>query len=116
MPRPTASCAVAWADPILERNRCAASRFVGREVRGPGRQVGARRRDRQAELGRLEEAEEDLRKAIRVSEELGERQLASWTWRALAEVSERRGDKAEAERRRSSGCGVRDEAEAKGPR
>jgi class 3 adenylate cyclase/tetratricopeptide (TPR) repeat protein len=49
------------------------------------------------ELGRLDEAEEDLRKAIRISEELGERQLASWTWRALARVSERRGDHAEAE-------------------
>lgn len=48
------------------------------------------------ELGRMDEAEEDLRKAIRISEELGERQLASWTWRALAKVSERRGDKAEA--------------------
>jgi class 3 adenylate cyclase/tetratricopeptide (TPR) repeat protein len=51
------------------------------------------------ELGRLDEAEEDLRKAIRISEELGERQLASWTWRALARVSERRGDHAEAEER-----------------
>jgi class 3 adenylate cyclase/tetratricopeptide (TPR) repeat protein len=64
------------------------------------------------ELGRLDEAEEDLRRAIRISEELGERQLASWTWRALAKVSERRGDRAEAERRllRSR------EAEAQGPR
>jgi tetratricopeptide (TPR) repeat protein len=51
------------------------------------------------ELGRLDEAEEDLQKAIRISEELGERQLASWTWRALARVSERRGDRAEAEER-----------------
>jgi class 3 adenylate cyclase/tetratricopeptide (TPR) repeat protein len=51
------------------------------------------------ELGRLDEAEADLRKAIRISEELGERQLASWTWRALARVSERRGDHAEAEQR-----------------
>jgi tetratricopeptide (TPR) repeat protein len=55
------------------------------------------------ELGRLDEAEETLRAAIRVSEELGERQLASWTWRALAEVSERRGDHAEAELRRRRG-------------
>ena len=63
------------------------------------------------ELGLLDGAEEDLRKAIRVSEELGERQLASWTWRALARVSERRGDDAEAEERfrRSS------EAEARRP-
>jgi tetratricopeptide (TPR) repeat protein len=51
------------------------------------------------ELGRLDEAEDDLRKAIRISEELGELQMASWTWRALARVSERRGDHAEAEDR-----------------
>ena len=64
------------------------------------------------ELGRLDEAEEDLRKAIRISEELGERQLASWTWRALARVSERRGDEAEAEQRLRRSR----EAEARGPR
>jgi class 3 adenylate cyclase/tetratricopeptide (TPR) repeat protein len=64
------------------------------------------------ELGRLDEAEEDLRKAIRISEELGERQLASWTWRALAQVSERRGDEAEAEQRLRRSR----EAEARGPR
>jgi class 3 adenylate cyclase/tetratricopeptide (TPR) repeat protein len=51
------------------------------------------------ELGLLDEAEEDLSLAIRISEELGERQLAGWTWRALARVSERRGDQAEAEER-----------------
>ena len=51
------------------------------------------------ELGRLEEAEEDLRQAVRISEELGERQLAGWTWRALARVAEKRGDHAEAEAR-----------------
>jgi class 3 adenylate cyclase/tetratricopeptide (TPR) repeat protein len=51
------------------------------------------------ELGRLDEAEEDLRNAIRISDEIGERQLASWTWRALARVAERRGDQAEAEKR-----------------
>jgi tetratricopeptide (TPR) repeat protein len=64
------------------------------------------------ELGRLDEAEEDLRSAIRISEELGERQLASWTWRALARVSERRGDQAEVEQhmRRAR------KAEAQGPR
>jgi hypothetical protein len=50
--------------------------------------------------------------AIRISEELGERQLASWTWRALAKVSERRGDKAEAEQRLRRSR----EAEAQGPR
>jgi tetratricopeptide (TPR) repeat protein len=64
------------------------------------------------ELGRLDEAEEDLRKAIRISEELGERQLASWTWRALARVSERRGDRAEAEQRLRRSR----EAEAQRPR
>ena len=63
------------------------------------------------ELGRYDEAEEDLKKAIRISEELGERQLASWTWRALAEVSERRGDHAEAEQRRRRSR----EAEERGP-
>ena len=51
------------------------------------------------DLGRLDEAEEDLRQAVRISEELGERQLASWTWRALARVAEKRGDHAEAEAR-----------------
>ena len=50
------------------------------------------------ELGRLDEAGEDLRAATRLSEELGELQLASWTWRALSTVSELRGDHAEAER------------------
>jgi len=63
------------------------------------------------ELGRLDEAEEDLRYAIRIAEELGDRQLPGWTWRALALVAERRGDKAEAEERwrRSR------EAESRGP-
>jgi tetratricopeptide (TPR) repeat protein len=51
------------------------------------------------EMGLLDEAEEDLQRAIRLSEELGERQLASWTWRALARVSEKRGDVAEAAER-----------------
>ncbi len=64
------------------------------------------------ELGRLDEAEEDLHAAIRISEDLGERQMGGWTWRALAKVSEQRGDQAEAEVRwrRSR------EAEAQGPR
>jgi len=52
------------------------------------------------ELGRLDDAERDLRQAITISEELGERQLAGWTWRALAHVSERRGDLARAEEHR----------------
>jgi tetratricopeptide (TPR) repeat protein len=64
------------------------------------------------ELGRFDEAEEDLRYAIRASEELGERQLAGWTWRAYGRVAELKGDLAEAEKRyrRSQ------EAEAHGPR
>ncbi len=51
------------------------------------------------ELGHLDEAEEDLRYAIRTSQELGERQLASWAWRAFARLAERRGDLGEAEER-----------------
>ena len=49
------------------------------------------------ELGRLDEAEEDLRDAIRIAEELGDRQLPAWTWRNLARVAELRGDAAAAE-------------------
>ena len=64
------------------------------------------------ELGRLDEAEDDLRYAIRVAEELGDRQLPAWTWRALARVSERRGDQAEADERTRRAR----EAEARGPR
>jgi len=52
------------------------------------------------DLGRLDEAEEDLWRAVRISEELGERQLATWTWGALAKVAERRGDEEEAAARR----------------
>src|SRR5207302_1558283 len=48
-------------------------------------------------LGRLDEAEEDLRAAIRIAEEMGDRQLPPWTWRNLAQVAELRGDKAAAE-------------------
>ena len=63
------------------------------------------------DLGRLDEAEEDLRYAIRIAEELGDRQLPGWTWRALAKVAELRGDTAEADERwrRSR------EAESRGP-
>jgi len=64
------------------------------------------------ELGHLDEAEEDLRYAIRISEELGERQLAGWTWRALARVAERRGDATEAEEL----WRLSREADAQGPR
>ncbi|HEV3406452.1 MAG TPA: tetratricopeptide repeat protein [Candidatus Dormibacteraeota bacterium] len=63
------------------------------------------------ELGRLDEAEEDLQFAVRVAEELGDRQLPVWTWRALARVSELRGDTAEAEERRHRS----DQAESVGP-
>ncbi|HSJ50502.1 MAG TPA: tetratricopeptide repeat protein [Actinomycetota bacterium] len=59
----------------------------------------AERGEIRRELGRLDEAEEDIRRAIRISEELGERQLGAWLWRAMARVSERRGDQAEAEHR-----------------
>ncbi len=51
------------------------------------------------EMGRLDEAEEDLRAAIRIADELGDRQLPGWTWRALARVSELRGDFEEAAER-----------------
>ena len=63
------------------------------------------------ELGRLDEAEEELRYAIRIAEELGDRQLPGWTWRALAKVAELRGDASAAEEhwRRSK------EAESRGP-
>ena len=63
------------------------------------------------ELGRLDEAEEDLKHAIRIAEELGDRQLPGWTWRALAKVSELRGDRAEAEERWRKSR----EAESRGP-
>jgi hypothetical protein len=46
-----------------------------------------------------------------MSQELGERQLAGWAWRAFARLAERRGDLEEAaERYRRSR-----EAEARGP-
>ena len=51
------------------------------------------------EMGHLDEAEDDLRFAIRIAEELGDRQIPGWTWRALARVSELRGDQAEADER-----------------
>jgi tetratricopeptide (TPR) repeat protein len=51
------------------------------------------------ELGRLDDAERDLQRAVRISEELGERQLAGWTWRALARVAESRGDEVGAQER-----------------
>jgi tetratricopeptide (TPR) repeat protein len=53
----------------------------------------------ETQLDRLDEAEADLRQAVHISDELGERQLAGWTWRALARVAERRGDHAKAAER-----------------
>ena len=47
----------------------------------------------------LDEAEEDLQRAIRISQELGERQLVGWMWRSLARVSKKRGDQAQAAER-----------------
>jgi class 3 adenylate cyclase/tetratricopeptide (TPR) repeat protein len=62
--------------------------------------------------GKLDEAEEDLLHAIRIAEEMGDRQLPPWTWRNLAQVAELRGDTAAAEEllRRSR------DAESRGPR
>jgi len=63
----------------------------------------AERGDIRRELGDLDGSEEDLTKAVRITEELGDRQLAGWLWRSLAKVSERRGNDREAvERRRRS--------------
>jgi class 3 adenylate cyclase/tetratricopeptide (TPR) repeat protein len=63
------------------------------------------------ELGRLDEAEADLQAAIQIAEEIGDRQLPVWTWRALARVAELRGDAAVAEERRRRSR----EAETLGP-
>ena len=62
--------------------------------------------------GNLDEAEADLLYAIKIAEEMGDRQLPPWTWRNLAQVAELRGDKAAAEEllRRSL------DAESRGPR
>jgi tetratricopeptide (TPR) repeat protein len=51
------------------------------------------------EMGLLDGAEEDLQRGIRLSQELGERQLAGWMWRGLARVSKKRGDEAQAAER-----------------
>jgi class 3 adenylate cyclase/tetratricopeptide (TPR) repeat protein len=63
-------------------------------------------------LGRLDEAEAELRFAIRTAEELGDRQIPPWTWRNLAVVAELRGDAAAAKdfRQRS------EDAASRGPR
>ena len=51
------------------------------------------------EMGQLDDAEDDLHYAIRMSQELGEHQLAGWAWRAFARLAERRGDLEEAAER-----------------
>jgi class 3 adenylate cyclase/tetratricopeptide (TPR) repeat protein len=63
-------------------------------------------------LGRLDQAEEDLRFAIRTAEELGDRQLPPWTWRNLAVVAELRGDNATA----AEWTKQAKDAESRGPR
>lgn len=63
------------------------------------------------EMGRLDEAEADLQSAIKVAEELGDRQIPGWAWPALARVSEMRGDTVTAEERRRRSV----EAESVGP-
>jgi Tfp pilus assembly protein PilF len=60
----------------------------------------------------LDSAEDDLRYAIKVAEELGDRQIPGWAWRAMARVSEQRGETAEAEERWRRAR----EAQARGPR
>ena len=61
--------------------------------------------------GLLDEAEADLKAAIQLAEEIGDRQLPVWTWRALARVADLRGDSATAEERRRRSR----EAETLGP-
>jgi class 3 adenylate cyclase/tetratricopeptide (TPR) repeat protein len=63
-------------------------------------------------LGRLDQAEEDLRFAIRTAEELGDRQLPPWTLRHLAVVAELRGDNAAA----AEWTKKAKDAESRGPR
>ena len=63
-------------------------------------------------LGRLDQAEEDLRFAIRTAEELGDRQIPPWTWRNLAVVAELRGDNATA----AEWLKRAKDAESRGPR
>ena len=63
-------------------------------------------------LGRLDQAEEELRFAIRTAEELGDRQLPPWTWRNLAVVAELRGDNATA----AEWLQRAKDAESRGPR
>jgi tetratricopeptide (TPR) repeat protein len=59
----------------------------------------AERGDARLGLGQLDAAEDDLTRALRISEELGELQLRSWMWRSLARISEERRDERQAEER-----------------
>jgi tetratricopeptide (TPR) repeat protein len=59
----------------------------------------AERGDARRGLGELDAAEDDIRRALHISEELGELQLRSWMWRSLARISEERGDERQAEDR-----------------
>jgi class 3 adenylate cyclase/tetratricopeptide (TPR) repeat protein len=59
----------------------------------------AERGDARRGLGQLDAAEDDLQRALHISEELGELQLRSWMWRSLARISEERGDGRQAEDR-----------------
>jgi tetratricopeptide (TPR) repeat protein len=47
------------------------------------------------DLGRLDEGERDLRTAIRISQELGEQQIAGWTGRALDRLTQLRAESAD---------------------
>jgi hypothetical protein len=47
------------------------------------------------DLGRLDEGEEDLKSAIRISGELGEQQIAGWGGRALDRLAQIRAEGAE---------------------
>ena len=77
----------------------AISTFVDLGARWEQADATAARGIAKREMGRLDEAEEDLELAIKVAEELGDRQIPGWTWRALARVSELRGDTTEAQER-----------------
>ena len=47
------------------------------------------------DLGRLDEGEEDLKSALRISGELGEQQIAGWSGRALDRLAQLRSESAD---------------------
>ena len=47
------------------------------------------------DLGRLDEGEEDLRNALRISGQLGEQQIAGWSGRALDRLAQIRAESAD---------------------